>query len=60
LPSVSVAWVEVLIRHFELTHALWRLQHDGSASVELVALRKNLFAAVHRLSHQCTQLMPSA
>jgi hypothetical protein len=55
-----VAWVEVLIRHFELTHALWRLQHDGSASVELAALRKNLFDAVLRLSQKCTQLMPSA
>jgi hypothetical protein len=60
LPSVSVAWVEVLIRHFELTHALWRLQHDGKASVELAALRKSLFDAVDRLSQKCTQLMPSA
>jgi hypothetical protein len=59
LPSVSVAWVEVLIRHFELTHALWRLQHDGDASVELGGLRKSLFDALGRLSHKCSQLMPS-
>jgi hypothetical protein len=60
LPQVSVAWVEVLIRHFELTHALWRLQHDGSASAELETLRENLAEAVHRLSRKCAQLMPSA
>jgi len=30
LPGVSVAWVELLIRHFELAHARWKVeQGDG-------------------------------
>ncbi|QJW84222.1 hypothetical protein HK414_11375 [Ramlibacter terrae] len=49
-PSLSVAWVEVLIRHFELTHGQWRQQHsptpDGLAMQE-----QSLRAAITRL-HQ--------
>jgi hypothetical protein len=59
LPSVSVAWVELMIRHFELTHGLWREQQDRGAT-NLRALQAQLTEAVFRLSRKCVQLMPSA
>jgi hypothetical protein len=60
LPQVAVAWVEVLIRHFELTHALWRAQQDPSGNVALDGVQHQLGEAVARLSRKCVQLMPSA
>jgi hypothetical protein len=60
LPQVSVAWVEVLIRHFELTHHLWRVHQPDGAGEELEKLRVQLSQAVQRLSRKCAQLMPSA
>jgi hypothetical protein len=59
LPQVSVAWVEVMIRHFELTHGMWRAQKEGGAD-GLGELHANLQEAVLRLSRKCVQLMPSA
>ena len=59
LPALSVPWVEVLIRHFELTHGLWRSQRDPQA-VELAALHSQLRDAIRRLSGRCAQLMPPA
>ena len=59
LPELSVAWVEVLIRHFELTHGLWRAQTQP-AQVQLPALHGALREAVRRLSRRCVQLMPAA
>lgn len=49
-PSLSVAWVEVLIRHFELTHGIWR-QRQAPTPAGLAAQEANLRAAVQRL-HQ--------
>jgi hypothetical protein len=60
LPSVSVAWVELLIRHFELTHALWRSQRDGPNAPDLEPLREQVHAAVVQLSRKCAQLLPQA
>jgi hypothetical protein len=60
LPQVSVAWVEVMIRHFELTHAMWRNSRAGEPAVELQPLLAHLREAVARLSRKCAQLMPSA
>jgi hypothetical protein len=60
LPPVSVAWVEVLIRHFELMHGLWRAQHDPAQHDTLAASREQLTASVRRLSRCCVQLMPAA
>jgi hypothetical protein len=51
LPGLSVAWVEVLIRHFELTHSLWRTQGQ-QVSVEDGAYQR-LLQAVARLRHLC-------
>lgn len=48
LPSLSAAWVEVLIRHFELTHGLWRQQQSPTAE-GLAPQQENLRAAVARL-----------
>ena len=59
LPQVSVAWVEVMIRHFELTHGMWRAQKEGGPP-DLGGLHANLQEAVLRLSRKCVQLMPSA
>lgn len=60
LPSLAVAWVEVLIRHFELTHALLRVQRDPSQAHALPELHGNLRDATRRLSRCCVQLMPAA
>lgn len=59
LPPVSVAWVEVMIRHFELTHGLWRLQKDPAAA-DLQQLHRQLNDSVRRLARKCVQLMPAA
>jgi hypothetical protein len=59
LPPLSVAWVEVLIRHFELTHGLWRSQREPG-TVELGPLHQQLLDAIRRLSRRCVQLMPAA
>lgn len=60
LPTVSVAWAEVLIRHFELTHAMWRSQQEGGAPAEQQALQAQLHDAIRQLSRKCVQLMPTA
>jgi hypothetical protein len=60
LPPVSVAWVEVMIRHFELTHGMWRVLKEGPGSADLREVHRHLQQAVLRLSRKCTQLMPSA
>jgi hypothetical protein len=60
LRPVAAAWVELMIRHFELTHGMWRLQQDGAAEVDLIALRQQLSEAALRLSRKCGQLMPQA
>ncbi|MEJ5988563.1 hypothetical protein WG902_01090 [Ramlibacter sp. PS3R-8] len=59
LPTLSGAWVEVLIRHFELTHGLWRAQREPEA-VALQELHAQLRDSVQRLSKRCFQLMPAA
>jgi hypothetical protein len=58
LPSLAGAWVEVMIRHFELTHGLWKQQ--GSADVDLDQLHAQLREAVRTLARKCVLLMPSA
>lgn len=61
LPSVSVAWVEVMIRHFELLHGIWNgVQDPARNPAELQALHAELRGAVQRLSRKCVQLMPCA
>lgn len=59
LPPVAVAWVEVMIRHFELTHGVWRWQQDP-ATVDLEQLRGPLREAVQVLARKCAALMPAA
>ena len=59
LPALSGAWVEVLIRHAELTHGMWRAQHPG-AEVDLPRLRSQLHDATRRLARKCAQLLPTA
>lgn len=58
LPPLAVAWVEVMIRHFELTHAIWRSQAAGDRAADLAPLHDNLREAVQRLAHKCVVLMP--
>lgn len=59
LPPLSAAWVEVMIRHFELMHGLWRLQGGESPGSDLAPLHARLRAAVQRLSRECADLMPA-
>lgn len=58
LPEASVPWVEVLIRHFELTHALWRAQMRGEAG-ELPCLHEAHRQAVRQLAARATRLLTS-
>jgi hypothetical protein len=58
LPALSGAWVELMIRHFELSHGLWRQQ--GGEAVDLAPLHEHLRAAIARLSRRCLQLVPAA
>jgi hypothetical protein len=60
LPMLSVAWVEVMIRHFELTHGIWRLQKNAGEDTDLVQLHAQLREAVQRLARKCVLLMPAA
>jgi hypothetical protein len=57
LPVVSVAWVEVLIRHFEITQALWRLQKGDATLDDVRALRGSQREATARLRQQCMHLL---
>jgi hypothetical protein len=58
MPRLSSVWVEVLIRHFELTHALFRAER-GEQGVDLPRLQAQLHGAVERLSQRCRQLVTS-
>lgn len=58
LPGLAVPWVELMIRHFELTHGLWR-QH-GCEEVDLQQLHAQLRDAVRTLASRCVLLMPTA
>ena len=58
LPSLAVPWVEVMIRHFELTHALWRPAAPGHHDVQQLHVR--LREAIRVLARKCTYLMPAA
>jgi hypothetical protein len=60
LPSLSVPWVEVMIRHFELLHGIWNGVQDPEADpAQVQALHRELRGAVQRLSRKCVQLMPA-
>jgi hypothetical protein len=56
LPSVSVAWIELLIRHFEVTHGLHRSAAGAPADLELV--RSQVGFAVAHVARKCGQLAP--
>lgn len=53
LPFLSVAWVEVLIRHFELTHGLWRLQKGAVGAAMGAGQQQHLQQAIERLRELC-------
>ena len=57
LPRLSVPWVEVMIRHFELTHGLWRQQKGQAARDEIQRLLENQLYAVRRLRQQTLNLL---
>lgn len=60
LPELTGAWVEVLIRHFELTHAFWRAQNDGADPRVVGPFHQNLVEATARLRQLCARLLPAA
>jgi hypothetical protein len=60
LPPLSVAWVEVLIRHFELAHGVWLAQKSEEHAQRLPHLHSQLRGAIQSLSRRCVQLMPAA
>lgn len=57
LPRLSVPWVEVMIRHFELTHGLWRAQCGEIGEAELLALRDQQRDAVRVLRQACLKVL---
>lgn len=56
LPGLAVQWVELLIVHAELVHALWR-QHQGNAPQleELATLRGRHTECVRSLRCHCAR-----
>lgn len=60
LPELSVAWVELLIRHFELMHGLWQQQQGEVQREAARELRQQHRGALQRLSRQCLRLIPGA
>jgi len=59
-PTLAVPWVELMIRHFELMHGLWRVQQKGPAAADLRQIQAALRDSVRRLARMCTQMMPTA
>ena len=59
LPQLGTGWVELLIAHAELVHALWRLQfRDGAADMEeLAQLRARHAECVAHLRRRCLRLL---
>jgi hypothetical protein len=59
MPRLSAAWVEVMIRHFELTHGLWREQQREADRAEIRQLSEKQACAVRRLRQQVLQVLAS-
>jgi hypothetical protein len=59
-PALSVPWVEVLIRHFELTHGLWWQSRQGKEWQDIRALHTRLVTAVHALRQASRGLLAVA
>jgi len=57
LPGLSAAWVEVMIRHFELTHALWREFNAQADPAQVQQITQDHLQAVRRLRRQALQLL---
>jgi hypothetical protein len=49
LPHLGMTWAEVLIRHFELTHGLWKAQREPARRCAVVEIREKHAAAVQSL-----------
>jgi hypothetical protein len=57
LPQLSVSWVELLIRHFEFTHALWRVHRQACPESEMQQLHQQLRDASRVLARKAAQLI---
>lgn len=55
LPGLAVQWVELLIAHAELVHALWRTQQAGAAAhpEEIATVRGRHAECVASLCQHC-------
>ncbi|GAB3767240.1 hypothetical protein GCM10028796_28170 [Ramlibacter monticola] len=62
LPQLSAPWVELLIAHAELVHALWRLrfQEEGTDRERLEEVRQHHTACVRKLRSRCLVLLSGA
>jgi len=59
LPMVSVVWVELVIRHFELAHGMWRLQLGRITMAEMGTLHEVHRGCVGNMRRRCQQLILS-
>ncbi len=57
LPSLSIAWVELLIRHFELAHALWKRQQGGTEQDAFAALQESHRNCLETLRARCVRIL---
>ncbi|TWO71613.1 hypothetical protein FN976_09570 [Caenimonas sedimenti] len=55
LPTVSVLWVDVMIRHFELMHGMWQQSREGPR-VDVAVLLAAQVEAVAALRERCSYL----
>jgi hypothetical protein len=60
IPQLSGPWVELMIRHFELTHGLFRAHQHRPEGVDMPLLHEQLRGSIQRLSKRCLQLMPAS
>ena len=56
LPAVSVQWVEVLIRHFEVTHCAWQVQSGSQSKDRLGQVHAHHREAVDALRRRSLSL----
>jgi hypothetical protein len=57
LPGISVAWVELLIRHFELAHSLWQAQQGLADPGAVGKVQSQHAEAAVRLRQHCVTLL---
>jgi hypothetical protein len=57
VPGLELAWVELLIRHFELAHVRWKVEQGQADAGSLEPVAAEHAAAVQRLRVLCSLMI---